>query len=118
MNLVSYQRCTRNGPMVEVEVPSESSDAVYVVLVTDPNAPHEAVCDCRAFQFSKDGTCKHQQQAVDMLCYWTEGDEEVQTPKQRRNKICPRCGHNSTEWTMDYAEVYEGRRRNDRDADS
>lgn len=90
MSTSAPQRCTRNGPYTEVQVPSHSEPGkTYNVLVVDPEDPEESICECEGFSFR--GICKHLDEAVDELCYW-DSNQESQSMRQKIHHICPRCG--------------------------
>jgi hypothetical protein len=77
--------------MTEVQVPSHSDpDITYAVVVQEPGSVDDAVCECEGFQFR--GSCSHQQEAVDSICGWVEGNFETQTKEEHRNRLCPVCG--------------------------
>lgn len=85
--------------MVPIEVPSHSDpDKTYVVLI--PSEDEDPICECRGFEVR--GHCSHQQEALEAQCLWDEAyvDAEEQTPEQRHEQVCPRCG-GPTEWYME-----------------
>lgn len=61
------------------------------------------VCECKGYVHR--GTCRHQQEAYDHLCDWTEVrdgryTELMQTDEQKLRGICPQCG-GPTMWVME-----------------
>ena len=55
------------------------------------DAQYGVVCSCKGYQFRK--TCKHSKQVEKSLCGWhSMFSEEIQTPEQENNHICPCCG--------------------------
>lgn len=94
-----FQSCSQKGPFKEISVHSESSENVYAVLITDQKDPKEAVCDCRGFRYSKTGTCKHQENAIQSQCNWDSEHGVPQSLMERIGMTCPECG-SSTEWNM------------------
>lgn len=103
VDLRSVQRCLNSGEYTEYEIPSRTDpDIVYTVLVEDPDDIEEVICECDGFVYR--GRCAHQAIALDLVCRWEEGDEEEQTPEQRKQKICPRCG-DDTEWSMEIGDA-------------
>lgn len=86
------QECAKVSGFVEVEVPS-ATDPDYFYLVTIPpwdRKESEAVCECESYLFR--GRCRHQREALGMVCNWTELDGQPQTAEQRSKYICPECG--------------------------
>ena len=101
VDITSVQECLNDGYMTEVIVRSHTDrDRLYTVLVQTPDETQEVICECEGYVFR--GYCKHQKQAMEALCKWTEKiGPEAQTNEQRKDKICPRCG-GPTEWRMDW----------------
>lgn len=86
------QECAKVNDFVEVEVPS-ATDSDYFYLVTIPpwdRKESEAVCECESYLFR--GRCRHQREALTMVCNWTEMDGKPQNEFERRAHICPECG--------------------------
>jgi predicted RNA-binding Zn-ribbon protein involved in translation (DUF1610 family) len=99
MGLVSRQKCSSWDLWFETKVDSQSNpDEKYVVLIPLPDDPvEEYICECQGYIHR--GKCRHQQIAADSLCRWD--GETLQTEKQMRDMICPKCGDKtiwSTEW--------------------
>lgn len=86
------QECEANGGFQEVEVPSSTDSSVYYVVTLPPwdRTEDEAVCECESYQFR--GRCRHQREALSLVCNWTELDGKPQTPEQVSGHICPECG--------------------------
>lgn len=93
MSLRQIHRCVSHQPYTVFDVPSKSQRnliyEVYSVFPDDP--PEDYVCTCQGFCYR--GTCAHQTLAHHDRCLWHElkGPEE-QTPEQKRDCQCPRCG--------------------------
>jgi hypothetical protein len=103
MELRNFQCCEESGEMVPIEVPSHSDpDKTYTVLIISDD--EDPVCECEGYEFR--GYCSHQEEALDRQCLWDEADgPEEQTPEERRNMICPRCGGPTTSYMeLDDAE--------------
>lgn len=93
MRLTQRQHCVSSEPWFGQDIPSQTTKGVtYRVYSPYPDdVQEELTCECQGFIFR--GWCVHQQLAFENLCRWTETDgPEEQTPHERRNKICPRCG--------------------------
>lgn len=105
MELRPYQACRTSEAWIPMEVASESRPGErYVVHVCPWGNATENICECPGY-FHR-GRCKHQTQAMDALCGWTELQEPKryeQTDEQRKAKVCPRCG-GPTSWQMEVAE--------------
>lgn len=89
------QRCESTEPYFVQLIPSESQPNLrYEVHSVWPDDPaDEYTCGCPAFVFK--GKCKHQKMAWEDRCMWAEDhddDDGGQTPEQKDNRICPRCG--------------------------
>lgn len=86
-----FQECAKNGGFQEVEVSSSDGETVYLVSLPpwDRNES-EAVCECPSYEFR--GRCRHQREALALVCNWSELDGELQTAEQRSNHVCPECG--------------------------
>lgn len=102
--LVSAQQCLSAEGWAPVKVPSSDGFTEYTVLVNPWSTIEENICQCEGYQYR--GTCRHQQEAMEILCQWTEvvdqkfGLTEQQTEEEEINQICPRCG-GRTKWTME-----------------
>jgi hypothetical protein len=98
-----YQACRTSEGWTPVTIASESGPGSYKVLVAPWGHPRENICECPGYVYG--GKCKHQEQAMDVVCGWTElqiGDFK-QNSEQRKKKICPRCS-GSTFWRMEVDE--------------
>jgi uncharacterized Zn finger protein len=70
----------------------------YVVHVNPWGDAKDNICECKGFQYR--GNCRHQEEALDEVCGWSEtAGKEVQAPYQREAMICPRCD-GTTKWSM------------------
>jgi hypothetical protein len=100
-----YQACRTAEGWTPITIHSESQSGLrYLVLVCPWGVGRENICECPGY-FHR-GQCKHQLQAMDALCGWTEFQEParfIQTPEQRKAKVCPRCG-GPTLWRMEVVE--------------
>lgn len=105
MELRPYQACRTSEGWWPVEVASSRDDGSrYVVMVCPWGNAVENICECAGYTYR--GSCRHQVEAMDALCGWTELHEPqrfVQTDEQRQNKICPRCGGPAV-WRMEVEE--------------
>lgn len=101
MELRPYQACRTSDGWWPIEVPSSKGDSRYVVLVCPWGNAVENICECAGYTYR--GHCRHQTDAMDALCGWTELQEPkkfTQTEEQRKHKVCPRCGGH-TQWKME-----------------
>ena len=100
MEIRPVQQCRSLDGWIPIEVDSSSTPGVkYVVLVNSWGGPHDAICECKGYEFN--GGCKHQLLAFERVCRWHEQDgPEQQSVKQRKDKTCPRCG-GATMWVME-----------------
>lgn len=80
-------------PQTVINVPSQSSDSYYEVIIINPDDSSQNICECEGYVYR--GHCSHQNEAMKYLCSWQEG-EEPQTPKERRLMLCPRCKSQTT----------------------
>lgn len=91
----------------------DGSPLIYRVMVSPWENPRENICECKGY-FYNNGRCKHQEMAQTARCGWTElqvvppdwKPKYVQTPEQRKGKICPRC-EGPTVWKMEVDEDEE-----------
>jgi hypothetical protein len=89
------QQCETAEGWTTVDVPSHTDrDRVYTVVIQDPDDLDGVLCECEGYIHR--GQCRHQQEALELLCAWKEGDSP-QTDEQRKNRECPRCGR-PTDW--------------------
>jgi hypothetical protein len=103
MKIEPYQVCRTSEGWTPVQIASSSSSGSYTVMVAPWGHPRENICECPGYVFT--GKCRHQEEAMDRVCGWTElqvGDYQ-QTKEQRANKECPRC-HGETLWRMEIVE--------------
>jgi hypothetical protein len=102
LKIVPVQVCRTSEGWWPVELPSASDPQMrYVVMVCPWGNAKENICECAGYTYR--GECRHQVEAMDALCGWSELHEpkrHVQTDEQRTNKVCPRCG-GPTKWTME-----------------
>lgn len=85
------QECVKNGGFQEVEVPSSDGETVYVVLLPPwDRVEGEIICECMSYVHR--GRCRHQREALSMVCNWTELDGRPQTAEQKSKHVCPECG--------------------------
>lgn len=86
------QECEKNGgwQTVEIESSSEPGKIYEVILPPWERIEEEIVCGCPSYEFR--GRCRHQREALNMVCNWSELDGEPQTPDEKREKVCPECG--------------------------
>lgn len=86
------QECASTSEFQEVEVPSSSSDDIFYLVTLPPwdRVESEIVCECPSYEFR--GRCRHQREALLMVCSWCELDGKPQTTDERRKRICPECG--------------------------
>lgn len=81
------QECASAGGWQEVEVPSSDGVNAYKVLLPPwERTEKEAVCECRSYEVR--GRCRHQREALTLVCNWSELDGPPQTEKG----VCPECG--------------------------
>lgn len=98
----TYQACLSSCGWQPVEVPSSDGGTTYVVLVNPWSNPRENVCHCEGYNFR--GQCRHQIEARDRVCRWSElVNGPTQSEGQRGARICPRCG-NPTKYEVDVVE--------------
>lgn len=86
------QECSSLSEWQEIEIESSSDPDLYYVVTLPPwdRTESEAVCECPSFEYR--GRCRHQHEAMSMVCQWTELDGQSQTPEQKTNHVCPDCG--------------------------
>lgn len=86
------QECASLTEWQEIEVPSATRpDFHYVVTLPPWNRDEdEAVCECESYEYR--GRCRHQREALQQICSWSQLDGPTQTPEQRKEHICPDCG--------------------------
>lgn len=104
MNLRPYQQCLSAEGWQPIKVASASQpDESHLVLVCPWGIPYENICDCPAYFYR--GRCRHQTEAMDLVCGWSELLDKVQQDEhQKQHKVCPRC-KGPTQWKM---EVVDG----------
>jgi hypothetical protein len=92
LKFITYQECRTLDGWQPVKVRSSDGKNWYLVLVNPWDTPNENICECKGYMFN--GRCRHQQVATDSLCRWFDDGKksEIQTPEQRLDKVCPRCG--------------------------
>lgn len=97
----TQEYCLSDGEMTLVRVPSKTEPGkTYEVLVQDINSPFENICECKGYEYR--GHCVHQIEAQFYVCGWEEQyDVEQQTPLQKEQHICPRCGGPTESETID-----------------
>jgi hypothetical protein len=85
------QECVQNSGWQEVEVPSASNEVVFYLVTLPPwdRSEEEAVCECPGYEFR--GRCRHQREALALICNWSELDSIPQTADEQRRQICPEC---------------------------
>lgn len=86
MQFRTYEICRSNEGWQPIEVPSSSSDTVYVVLVNPWGNPRENICACEGYNYR--GQCSHQEKAQAKLCGW---DSRRSPLKPETPGICPKC---------------------------
>jgi hypothetical protein len=103
MELNPFQVCRRGEGWVPVKVASATSENMsYLVLVNPFGNPRENICECSGYVYR--GQCRHQEEAMESVCYWTEKNPRyAQTEAQRTNNVCPRCG-GPTKWELEVIE--------------
>lgn len=85
------QECQANGGFQEVPVPSSQGDGFYIVTLPPwDRTEEEAVCECQSYEFR--GKCRHQREALTLVCNWSALDGQPQTSEQEAKHICPECG--------------------------
>ena len=86
------QECSMLGGWQEVAVPSATDESAYYLVTLPPwdRNEAEAVCKCPGYEFR--GRCRHQREALEQICNWSELDSQPQTTDQQRDRICPECG--------------------------
>jgi hypothetical protein len=86
------QECGRNHGWQEVEVPSSSEEGVSYSVSLPPweRTEDEIVCECPSYEFR--GRCRHQREAMNLICNWTELDGKKQTDSEYVERLCPECG--------------------------
>lgn len=86
------QECAQNQGWQEIQVPSASDPEVYYLVTVPPwdRTEDEAVCECYGYEYR--GRCRHQREALSMICNWSSLDSEKQTADQEKRRICPECG--------------------------
>jgi hypothetical protein len=103
MTLKAIQECDTHEGWTTVDVESHSNpDISYTCVIQEPDDTEGVICECDGYIYR--GSCSHQQEALELLCRWTEGEYPEPTSEQYREKICPRC-LGPTHWTMIDAEV-------------
>lgn len=85
------QECRQLDGWQEIEVPSSTSEVIYYLVTLPPwdRTEEEAVCECPGYEFR--GRCRHQREALAMVCNWSELDSVAQTDDERMRQICPEC---------------------------
>jgi len=85
------QECALNSGWQEVQVPSATDEKVYYLVTLPPwdRTEAEAVCECPGYEFR--GRCRHQREALEKICNWSELDSRPQTDDERSRRICPEC---------------------------
>lgn len=95
-DIVNVQQCRSLDGWQPIRVASSSGDGHYTVLVNPWGEVEEYVCECRGYSYR--GKCRHQQQAADKICGWSDVDrdgnlsERAQTTDQYAKRVCPQCG--------------------------
>lgn len=85
------QECASNGGFQSVNVTSSDGTTAYAVLLPPwDRKESEAVCECPSYEFR--GRCRHQREALTLVCNWSELDGQPQSAEQRSNHVCPECG--------------------------
>jgi len=85
------QECKTLTEWQEVMVASSQGDKEYLVLLPPwDRTEKEAVCECQSYEYR--GKCRHQREALSMICSWSELDGKKQTPDERKGHLCPDCG--------------------------
>src|SRR3954471_7851060 len=87
------QECKSIGGWQRVSVNSSDPDKAPYDVMVSPWAVDDSLCGCLGYEYR--GTCRHIRIAYDLLCLWEEGMDPKQTPEQRRQRICPRCGQST-----------------------
>ena len=88
-----FQECISSVGWQEVEVPSsDPAKPPYLITIPpwDRGNPDEISCSCPGYEFR--GYCRHQREAWQYVCNWSEIDSALQqTEEQRKKRICPEC---------------------------
>jgi len=91
-----YQACESNFDWQTIKVSSSDGKTTYEVdLPPWDRVEAEAVCNCPSYEYR--GWCRHQREALTLVCGWTEGQHPAQSEYQKAHGICPKCGE-STMW--------------------
>jgi hypothetical protein len=94
MALIMAQHCVSCDPFFQAFLLSDSTPGkVYTITIQMPwDEREDWTCTCPGFEFR--GYCRHIERVHP--CRWRElvGPEE-QTPEQKAEHICPRCGNNT-----------------------
>ena len=87
-----------------MKVPSSEGEGSYTVLVCPWGHPRENICECPGYYFKQ--KCRHQEEAMDRVCGWTELQigKYKQTKEQKKSMTCPRC-HGPTVWRLEVEDV-------------
>lgn len=70
---------------------SKSEPGKLHLVLVNPYVPKaEFVCDCKGYEMR--GTCRHQKEALNKVCWWPMVRGEIeQSPEQTRINECPHC---------------------------
>lgn len=81
-----------NGGWQEVAVPSSTDKDVKYVVSLPPweRTEDEIVCECPSYEFR--GKCRHQREALNLVCNWSALDGKPQLAVEKKKMICPECG--------------------------
>jgi hypothetical protein len=86
---IEYKQVCRQTELAE-NVLSSKGDKTYSVLATLEGGYHDS-CTCPGFGFR--GKCRHIEEVRSRICGWHElHSDEIQTPQQEMEGICPKCG--------------------------